>query len=82
MPVSLSNFFIFCSAFQPNQQASLVDSSASGYAASGGLGIETVDECGLRFLMAMKQHEYLLKHMPLQKQRLRSRFLSSVLHFK
>lgn len=27
-------------------------------------GVETVDECGLRYLMAMKQHEYLLLCLP------------------
>jgi hypothetical protein len=59
--------------FHQNQSTNVIESSASGYAASGGLGIETVDECGLRFLMAMKQHDYLLRHMPQQRQRLRSR---------
>ncbi|KAI6176952.1 hypothetical protein M3Y97_00854600 [Aphelenchoides bicaudatus] len=64
-------------SFQPSQQTTLVDTGASGYAASSGLGIETVDECGLRFLMAMKQHEYLLKHMPKQRNRLRTRGMST-----
>ncbi|CAJ0582912.1 unnamed protein product, partial [Mesorhabditis spiculigera] len=50
---------------------------AGGYAAAAG-GIDTVDECGLRFLMSMKQHEYLLLCLPMkQKQQLRVRGLSS-----
>uniref|UniRef100_A0A914YLS6 RAVE complex protein Rav1 C-terminal domain-containing protein n=1 Tax=Panagrolaimus superbus TaxID=310955 RepID=A0A914YLS6_9BILA len=41
-------------------------------------GVESVDECGLRFLMAMKQHEYLLRCLPLkQRQQLRSKGLST-----
>ena len=83
MLVSLQSLYAFisiCLAFQTHQQATLVDTSASGYANSGGLGIETVDECGLRFLMAMKQHEYLLRYLPpVQKQRLRSRLVSLLL---
>ncbi|KHN72092.1 DmX-like protein 1, partial [Toxocara canis] len=48
---------------------------AGGYAAVA-VGNETVDECGLRFLMAMKQHEYLLLCLPLkQKQMLRQKVL-------
>lgn len=27
---------------------------------------DSIDECGLRFLMAMKQHEYLLRCLPLK----------------
>ncbi|KAJ1356068.1 hypothetical protein KIN20_013692 [Parelaphostrongylus tenuis] len=38
---------------------------AGGYAAAAS-GIETVDECGLRYLMAMKQHEYLLLCLPIK----------------
>ncbi|VDK43174.1 unnamed protein product [Anisakis simplex] len=46
--------------------------------AAATLGSETVDECGLRFLMAMKQHEYLLLCLPLkQKQILKQKGLSS-----
>lgn len=44
------------------------DSTASGYAALG-TGMDTVDECGLRFLMAKKQHEYLLRCLPLKQRR-------------
>ncbi|CAJ0959160.1 unnamed protein product, partial [Mesorhabditis belari] len=50
---------------------------AGGYAAAAG-GVDTVDECGLRFLMAMKQHEYLLICLPLmQRQQLKVKGLSS-----
>ncbi|KAI6235649.1 hypothetical protein M3Y95_00074000 [Aphelenchoides besseyi] len=64
-------------SFQTHRPTALVDTTASGYATSGGLGIETVDECGLRFLMAMKQHEYLLRYLPhVQKQRLKLRGMS------
>ncbi|TKR87267.1 hypothetical protein L596_011689 [Steinernema carpocapsae] len=41
----------------------LNDNSSSGYAQSGA-STDSVDECGLRFLMAMKQHEYLLLCLP------------------
>ncbi|MFH4976062.1 hypothetical protein AB6A40_002771 [Gnathostoma spinigerum] len=62
--------------FHPSQPAVTSD-AASGYATAT-VGIETVDECGLRFLMAMKQHEYLLLCLPLgQRQKLRQRGLSS-----
>ena len=47
---------------QPSVPSVLGD-SIGGYAAVGS-GVETVDECGLRFLMAMKQHEYLLLCLP------------------
>uniref|UniRef100_A0A0R3RIQ7 Rav1p_C domain-containing protein n=1 Tax=Elaeophora elaphi TaxID=1147741 RepID=A0A0R3RIQ7_9BILA len=54
----------------------IVSDAASGYATPT-VGFETVDECGLRYLMAMKQHEYLLLCLPLQqKHSLRSRGLS------
>lgn len=53
------------------------DSASTGYAATSATafandtGIETtVDECGLRFLMAMKQHEYLLRCLPLKQRAL------------
>uniref|UniRef100_A0A158R4B7 WD_REPEATS_REGION domain-containing protein n=1 Tax=Syphacia muris TaxID=451379 RepID=A0A158R4B7_9BILA len=63
-------------AFQ-KPQLSVVTDAGSGYATATS-GSETVDECGLRFLMAMKQHEYLLLCLPLkQKQLLRQRGLSS-----
>ena len=63
-------------ALQAERVASLIDTSASGYASTSGVVMETVDECGLRFLMAMKQHEYLLRYLPhVQKQRLRARFV-------
>ncbi|KAM3726028.1 DmX-like protein [Dirofilaria immitis] len=59
-------------AFQATQPRIIGD---AGYAAST-VGFETVDECGLRYLMAMKQHEYLLLCLPLQQKRsLRSRGL-------
>lgn len=59
-------------AFQATQQQ-VVNDAASGYATPT-VGFETVDECGLRYLMAMKQHEYLLLCLPLQQKRsLRSR---------
>ncbi|EJW88048.1 hypothetical protein WUBG_01037 [Wuchereria bancrofti] len=62
-------------AFQITQTRIMSD-SASGYATPIA-GFETVDECGLRYLMAMKQHEYLLLCLPLQqKHSLRSRGLS------
>uniref|UniRef100_A0A915EBL8 RAVE complex protein Rav1 C-terminal domain-containing protein n=1 Tax=Ditylenchus dipsaci TaxID=166011 RepID=A0A915EBL8_9BILA len=57
--------------------STLGDSSAAGYA-SATMGIETVDECGLRFLMAMKQHEYLLLCLPLkQRKHLKARGIST-----
>ncbi|VDK86479.1 unnamed protein product [Onchocerca ochengi] len=57
-------------------QPRIVGNAASGYATPT-VGFETVDECGLRYLMAMKQHEYLLLCLPLQqKHSLRSRGLS------
>ncbi|CAG9539942.1 unnamed protein product [Cercopithifilaria johnstoni] len=62
-------------AFQATQPQ-IVSDAASGYATPT-VGLETVDECGLRYLMAMKQHEYLLLCLPLQqKHSLRSRGLS------
>uniref|UniRef100_A0A914ZRW3 RAVE complex protein Rav1 C-terminal domain-containing protein n=1 Tax=Parascaris univalens TaxID=6257 RepID=A0A914ZRW3_PARUN len=63
-------------AFQGAQPTVFRD-AARGYATAAS-GNETVDECGLRFLMAMKQHEYLLLCLPLkQKQILRQKGLSS-----
>uniref|UniRef100_A0A9J2PHZ4 RAVE complex protein Rav1 C-terminal domain-containing protein n=1 Tax=Ascaris lumbricoides TaxID=6252 RepID=A0A9J2PHZ4_ASCLU len=63
-------------AFQGAQPTVFRD-AAGGYATAAA-GSETVDECGLRFLMAMKQHEYLLLCLPLkQKQILRQKGLSS-----
>lgn len=38
-------------------------------------GVEIVDECGLRFLMAKKQFEYLLRCLPLkQRKQLKTKF--------
>lgn len=48
-----------------------------GYASVGSTA-DTVDECGLRFLIALKQHEYLLKCLPMaQRNRLRTRGMAS-----
>ncbi|CAD6187487.1 unnamed protein product [Caenorhabditis auriculariae] len=64
-------------AMQPVVQSVLGDSSASGYATAAA-GVETLDECGLRYLMAMKQHEYLLVCLPLnQRVELKMKGLSS-----
>uniref|UniRef100_A0A0K0DNJ9 WD_REPEATS_REGION domain-containing protein n=1 Tax=Angiostrongylus cantonensis TaxID=6313 RepID=A0A0K0DNJ9_ANGCA len=52
-------------AMKPVIPSVLGDSMAGGYAAAAS-GIETVDECGLRYLMAMKQHEYLLLCLPIK----------------
>lgn len=61
-------------ALQPAIMSSMGDTSASGYA-NAATGMETVDECGLRFLMAKKQHEYLLRCLPLkQRRQLRSKY--------
>ena len=58
--------------------AGVIESSAGGGYASVGSGAETVDECGLRFLMAMKQHEYLTMCLPMkQRATLKSKGLSS-----
>lgn len=56
-------------AFLNPTASSIGDSAAVGYANSS-IGTETVDECGLRFLMAMKQHEYLLLCLPLKQRKL------------
>lgn len=56
-------------ALQQVSASTLGDSAASGYA-NVSIGTETVDECGLRFLMAMKQHEYLLLCLPLKQRKL------------
>ncbi|KAK6110658.1 RAVE protein 1 C terminal family protein [Brugia pahangi] len=62
-------------AFQITQTR-IMNDATSGYATPIA-GFETIDECGLRYLMAMKQHEYLLLCLPLQqKHSLRSRGLS------
>ncbi|EPB75130.1 hypothetical protein ANCCEY_05799 [Ancylostoma ceylanicum] len=52
-------------AMQPAVPSVLGDATAGGYATAAS-GIETVDECGLRYLMAMKQHEYLLVCLPMK----------------
>ncbi|KAK5967217.1 hypothetical protein GCK32_000230 [Trichostrongylus colubriformis] len=52
-------------------------SNAGEYATTAS-GVETVDECGLRFLMAMKQYEYLLLCLPIkQRMELKINGLSS-----
>lgn len=58
----------------------MISDAAVGYATPT-IGFETVDECGLRYLMAMKQHEYLLLCLPLQqKHTLRSRYIIYMLY--
>ncbi|EGT40330.1 CBN-RBC-1 protein [Caenorhabditis brenneri] len=52
-------------AMKPVVQSVLGDNAAGGYATAAA-GTETVDECGLRYLMAMKQHEYLLVCLPMK----------------
>ncbi|CAI2358263.1 unnamed protein product [Caenorhabditis sp. 36 PRJEB53466] len=52
-------------AMKPVVPSVLGDATAGGYATAAA-GIETVDECGLRYLMAMKQHEYLLVCLPMK----------------
>lgn len=55
-----------------------VTSGQAGYASSGGTGIDSIDECGLRFLMALKQYEYLLLCLPLkQRAMLRAKGLAT-----
>uniref|UniRef100_A0A7E4VLC2 WD_REPEATS_REGION domain-containing protein n=1 Tax=Panagrellus redivivus TaxID=6233 RepID=A0A7E4VLC2_PANRE len=57
--------------------STVADSAAAGYA-NVSTGVESVDECGLRFLMAMKQHEYLLRCLPIhQRQQLKTKGLST-----
>ncbi|XP_023930909.1 dmX-like protein 2 [Lingula anatina] len=43
-------------------------SATSGYASAGGTPVVTdaVDECGLRFLLAMRRHMYLLRILPIR----------------
>lgn len=50
---------------KPVVQSVLGDNTAGGYATAAA-GVETVDECGLRYLMAMKQHEYLMVCLPMK----------------
>ncbi|NP_001368760.1 RAVE complex protein Rav1 C-terminal domain-containing protein [Caenorhabditis elegans] len=52
-------------AMKPVVQSVLGDNTAGGYATAAA-GVETVDECGLRYLMAMKQHEYLMVCLPMK----------------
>ncbi|UMM43904.1 hypothetical protein L5515_019209 [Caenorhabditis briggsae] len=52
-------------AMKPVVRSVLGDNAAGGYATAAA-GVETVDECGLRYLMAMKQHEYLLVCLPMK----------------
>lgn len=56
-------------SLKPAVTSTLGNSTAMGYATTT-MGIDTVDECGLRFLMAMKQHEYLLLCLPLKQRKL------------
>ncbi|WKY17140.1 hypothetical protein Q1695_001621 [Nippostrongylus brasiliensis] len=63
--------------FQPTAPTAIGNFSAGGYATVAS-GIEAVDECGLRFLMAVKQHEYLLLCLPIkQRMELKKNGLSS-----
>ena len=64
------------------KRSTILNAGASTSSAAGGTGmaaqIESVDECGLRFLIAFKQHEYLLCCLPLkQRAQLKARGLSS-----
>lgn len=64
----LYNCFDMCLSAGLRQRAIdpvMASREGSGYATAGA-GIESVDECGLRFLMAMKQHEYLLRCLPIK----------------
>lgn len=63
--VNILNNCATFSAMQPVVQSVLGDATAGGYATAAA-GVETVDECGLRYLMAMKQHEYLLVCLPMK----------------
>ena len=54
-------------------ESSANDENESTFAYTGGM--ETVDKCGLRFLMAKKQYEYLLRYLPLkQRKQLKTKF--------
>lgn len=62
-------------AFQ-KPPSSVVDTTAGGGYATVGSGADSVDDCGLRFLMALKQFEYMLRCLPLyQKQQLKAKGL-------
>ena len=64
-------------ALQNNQSTAVKDTTGAGYANTTS-GVESVDDCGLRFLMAMKQHEYLMKCLPLkQRQLMKAKGLST-----
>ncbi|CAL2048291.1 unnamed protein product [Caenorhabditis brenneri] len=52
-------------AMKPVVQSYLGDNAAGGYATAAA-GTETVDECGLLYFMAMKQHEHLLVSLPMK----------------
>uniref|UniRef100_A0AC35TZX5 WD_REPEATS_REGION domain-containing protein n=1 Tax=Rhabditophanes sp. KR3021 TaxID=114890 RepID=A0AC35TZX5_9BILA len=59
------------------EKAVFFNDSAAGYATAGA-GVDTIDECGLRFLMALKQHEFLLKCLPMnQRHMLRRKGVST-----
>ena len=65
------------SSLQSTVPLALSDSTASDYLSTT-RGIDTVDECGLRFLMAKKQHEYLIRRLPIkQRKRLHTIGLST-----
>ena len=52
------------------QMAKETDSSASEAAASGEASPETLDDCGLRFLLAMKHYTYLNRCLPMAQRKL------------
>ena len=68
---------IILSAYQ-KAATSIVNTTVGGGYATVGSGADAVDDCGLRFLIAVKQHEYLLRCLPhKQKIQLKSKgFLS------
>ncbi|KAE9556016.1 hypothetical protein FO519_000762 [Halicephalobus sp. NKZ332] len=64
-------------ALQNTQPITVKDTTGAGYANTSS-GIDSVDDCGLRFMMAMKQHEYLMKCLPIkQRQMMKSKGLST-----
>lgn len=65
-------------SFQPEIASTFGNNETMGL--NSAMGIDTVDECGLRFLMAAKQHEYLLRCLPLkQRKLLKTRFFFIIL---
>ncbi|KJH47115.1 hypothetical protein DICVIV_06823 [Dictyocaulus viviparus] len=65
LPITFTYLLMYFLAIHPVIRSVLGDAALGGYAAAAS-GIETVDECGLRYLMAMKQHEYLLVCLPIK----------------